>query len=141
MNIGFGTEAWSLAFPDGWHARHDADCATLKSDGAIGALQISATFTESDARDQDLRDFVADDIAAGAGARTIDAGDFVGIEIAFADGERFCRQWRWRRGKGPEPKNTIQLGRIHHLVGDEWLFAAAASPGAILRHLANLRAQ
>lgn len=92
----FGRETWSLTVPEGWRAWHDPECATLIGPGDIGALQISAAFKESDVLEQDLRDFASEHLDAGARSRATQAGDFVGFEVAFSDGDRFWRRWYLR---------------------------------------------
>jgi len=95
----FGRETWALIVPDGWRAWHDKECATVVADDHIGALQISAAFKESDVVDADLREFAAEHLQAGAKAQRIEAGDFVGFEIAFSDEGRFWRLWYLRSGR------------------------------------------
>jgi len=68
------------------------------ADDEIGALQISAAFKGSEVVDADLREFAADHLEAGATPRSTEAGDFVGFEISFSDGDRFWRQWYLRNG-------------------------------------------
>lgn len=99
MNARFGRVTWSLRPPEGWRAWHDEECATLVADDEIGALQISAAFKDSEVVDADLRDFAADHLDAGANPRPTEAGEFVGFEISFSDGERFWRQWYLRNGR------------------------------------------
>ncbi len=96
MGTRFGRETWSLVVPDGWHARHDPECATLECEPAIGALQISAAFKDSPVLDEDLRDFASEHLEAGAIMRPTVAGDFVGFEIAYSDGGTSWRQWYLR---------------------------------------------
>jgi hypothetical protein len=69
------------------------------SEYEIGALQISAAFKDREVVDADLRDFAADHLNAGANPRPTEAGEFVGFEISFSDGERFWRQWYLRNGR------------------------------------------
>jgi hypothetical protein len=95
----FGRETWSLAVPKGWRAWHDPECATLVGPGDIGALQISAAFNESDVLEADLRELASEHLDAGAKPAATHAGDFVGFEIAFSDGETFWRQWYLRNGR------------------------------------------
>ena len=97
MNTRFGRETWSLLVPEDWDAQHDEECATLI--GEIGALQVSAAFKETEVLDSDLRDFASDHIDAGAAPRPMQAGDFVGFEIAFGDDECFWRHWYLRNDK------------------------------------------
>ena len=85
--------------PDGWRAWHDNECATLTGHQEIGALQISAAFKETEVLDDDLRDFASEHIGAGEKGRMIQAGDFVGLEIAFAEDTNFWRHWYLRNGK------------------------------------------
>ncbi|MEQ8762774.1 MAG: hypothetical protein RL885_02525 [Planctomycetota bacterium] len=61
-------------------------------------MQISAAFKDSNVVEADLLDFAAIHIEAGATPRPIQAGDFVGFEIAFKDDEYFERQWYLRSG-------------------------------------------
>jgi hypothetical protein len=91
----FGRETWSLLLPDGWRAWHDDECATLVADDGIGVLQISAAFKDCDVLDSDLRDFAAEHLGTGA-IKPTRAGDFVGFETAFRDGDRLCRLWYLR---------------------------------------------
>ena len=93
MKHRFGTATWSVEIPDSWNAHHDEDCATITDDSDVGALQISAAFKDSDVTDDDLRSFASDHTDAGAVPAPATCGDFVGIEIAFSDGQFFCRQW------------------------------------------------
>jgi len=95
----FGRETWSLAVPEGWRAWHDPECATLVGPGDIGSLQISAAFKESEVLEADLRDFASKHLDAGARPSATHAGDFVGFEIAFSDGDKFWRQWYLRNGR------------------------------------------
>lgn len=97
MSERFGREAWSLTVPDGWHARHDPECVTLESEPPVGALQISAAFKGAPVLDQDLRELASDHLEAGAVARAVVAGEFVGFEIAYSVGETVWRQWYLRR--------------------------------------------
>lgn len=93
MTRRFGTTNWSVEIPDGWSARHEEDCATIADESDVGALQISAAFKDGDVTDDDLRDFAADHLDAGAVAAPAPCGNFVGFQIAFGDGEFVCRQW------------------------------------------------
>ena len=97
MSNRFGRETWSITVPDGWHARHDPECATLEADPPVGALQISMAFKESPVLDEDLREFASDHLEAGAVTRPVVAGEFVGFEIAYGAGDTFWRQWFLRR--------------------------------------------
>ncbi len=99
MGARFGRDTWSLVVPDGWRAWHDDECATLVGPREIGALQISAAFKDSEVVEMDLREFAAEHLEAGAKARPIEAGDFVGFEICFSEEERFSRQWYLRKGR------------------------------------------
>ncbi len=72
-----------MLLPDGWQAWHDPECATCSGDPQIGALQISAAFKDAEVDAADLRDFAAKHLDAGALARPIQAGDFVGFSIGF----------------------------------------------------------
>ena len=94
----FGRDTWTLQVPSGWRAWHDEECATLVGPSDLGALQVSAAFKDSEVLDQDLRDFASDHLAAGAHPEAAEAGDYVGFQIAFSDGERYWRQWFLRRG-------------------------------------------
>ncbi|MBI2919483.1 MAG: hypothetical protein HYY18_00195 [Planctomycetes bacterium] len=96
MNTRFGRATWSLLVPDGWHARHDKECATLVADDEIGALQLSAAFKDSDVLAADLREFAAEHLDAGATAKPTQAGEFVGFELAFNRKDRYWRQWYLR---------------------------------------------
>lgn len=95
----FGTNTWTLQVPTGWRAWHDEECSTLVGPGDVGALQVSAAFKDTEVVDQDLRDFAAEHLEAGAHAEAAEAGDYAGFEIAFSDGESCWRQWFLRRGK------------------------------------------
>lgn len=97
MRSRFGRETWSISVPNGWHARHDPECATLEADPPVGALQISAAFKGASVLDEDLRDFASDHLEAGAVTRPVVAGEFVGFEIAYSVGDTFWRQWYLRR--------------------------------------------
>ena len=99
MTNRFGRETWSVLVPSGWHAWHDPECATLVGDPEIGALQISAAFKDTPVLDEDLNEFAAELLAAGAKAQSVVAGDFVGFEIAYTDAENSWRQWFLRHGK------------------------------------------
>jgi len=94
----FGRETRSLVVPDGWRAWHDDECATLMGPREVGALQISAAFKDSEVVD-DLREFAAAHLEAGAKPQPTEAGDFMGFEIAFSDEERFWRHWYLRNGR------------------------------------------
>lgn len=95
----FGSESWSLVVPDGWRASHDDGRATLIAPREVGALQISASFKDSEVVDADLRAFAADHLDAGATPLPTEAGEFVGFEIAFSDDDRHWRQWYLRHGR------------------------------------------
>jgi hypothetical protein len=87
-----------LTVPEGWRAWHDAECATLVGPGDIGALQISAAFKETDVLETDLLDLASEHLDAGAKPAAIHAGDFVGFELAFSDGDTYWRHWYLRNG-------------------------------------------
>lgn len=89
----FGRATWSLEVPVGWRAWHDDGCATLVGPDEIGALQISAAFKDSEVLDEDLQGFASDRLVAGAKPTAVRIGDFVGLELAFRDGDLFWRQW------------------------------------------------
>ena len=89
----FGRETWSLVVPSAWKAWHDDECATLVDSDESGALQIGAAFKDSDVTDQDLRDFAAEHLEAGAVPVDVQLGEFRGFEIGFATEERAWCQW------------------------------------------------
>jgi hypothetical protein len=86
MNRRFGRETWSILVPNGWTASHDTACATLVGSPAIGALQLSAAFKETPVLDEDLEDFAAEHLQAGATATRVVAGGLSGVRD---------RLWRW----------------------------------------------
>ena len=98
MKRRFGRETWSLGIADGWHGRHDPDCATIVAVPEVGALQISAFFNDSAVTDADLREFAAEHLEAGAISRKVTLGDFVGFTIAFGTKDEFWREWYLRNG-------------------------------------------
>jgi hypothetical protein len=99
MTTRFGRETWTILVPDGWEAWHNDECATLVAGDEIGALQISAAFKESAVLDEDLMEFAAEHLAAGAKTKAAVCGDFTGFEIAFSAGEVFWRHWYLRHGR------------------------------------------
>jgi hypothetical protein len=94
----FGEETWSIQPPSGWSAWHDDECSAMEAEPAVGALQISAAFKDSDVTHEDLMDLAAEHIDAGA--RTIDvvAGEFEGITLCYAEDDSHWQHWYLRSG-------------------------------------------
>lgn len=65
----------------------------------MGALPISAAVQDSEVLDTDLRAFAAEQLDAGAGAGPTEAGDFLGLEVAFRAAGRSWGQWYLRSGR------------------------------------------
>lgn len=99
MAIRFRRNRWSAHLPVGWQGRNDIECATFTAEPEIGAFQISAAFKASTVLDDDLRDFAAEYLDAGAITHPATAGDFTGFEITFGVGKAYWRQWYLRHGK------------------------------------------
>ena len=95
----FGRETRSVQIPDDWQGRHDPECATIRANHDIGALQISAAFKDSEVTDVDLRDFAAEHLEVGATPKAVQLGDFVGFVISFATRDALWRQWFVRNGR------------------------------------------
>ena len=88
---------WSLTLAPSWQADDDEDCVCIVRPG-VGALQIGAAPKDTSVTDEDLADFAADHLDAGAGTRPVALGDFSGIAIRQgADGIQW-RQWFLRHG-------------------------------------------
>lgn len=97
MSQAGGTD-WNLALASSWQASDDRDCVTIARPDGLGALQISAARKHTAVTDDDLADFAADHLDAGAIARQVSLGDFSGIAIRYrADGVH-RRQWCLPRG-------------------------------------------
>lgn len=90
---------WSLLLPAGWHGLQEDDVDQLFGPDDVGAMTVSTAFKDSEVLEDDLRDFAAEHMEAGARAAPAHCGDFVGFEIAFRDDDSFWRHWYLRNGR------------------------------------------
>jgi len=88
MSQACGAE-WSLTLAPSWQANDDEDGFCIVRPEGLGALQIT---------DEDLTDFAADHLDAGARTRPVTLGNFSEIAIRYgADGIHW-RRWFLRHG-------------------------------------------
>ena len=97
-----GNENWTIDVPSGWRQKKGDESVSLLPPAEIGALQLSGhQRDDAHVTDEDLLEFAADHLDAGAPRRDVRLGDFMGFEIAY-DAEGFaCREWYLRRGRQP----------------------------------------
>ena len=89
---------WSLTLAPSWQAHDGEDCVCIVRPDGVGALQISAARKNTSVTDEDLADFAADHLDAGARTRPVTLGDFSGIAIRYGvDGIQW-RRWFLRHG-------------------------------------------
>ena len=89
---------WSLALISPWLAGDDGDCVSIAHPDGLGALQISAARKNTMVTDDDLAEFAADHLDAGAKAIPITLGDFSGLAIPYGVDGTHWRQWFLRHG-------------------------------------------
>jgi hypothetical protein len=80
---------WSLTLAPSWQANDDEDGFCIVRPEGLGALQIT---------DEDLTDFAADHLDAGARTRPVTLGNFSGIAIRYGADRIHWRQWFLRHG-------------------------------------------
>lgn len=90
---------WTLALAPSWRAREEEDCVCIARLDGLGALQISAARKNTDVTDDDLAEFAADHLNAGARAPPVTLGDFSGIAIRYGADSVHWRQWFLRHGR------------------------------------------
>lgn len=81
-----------------WLASDDGDCFSIARPDGLGALQISAVRKNTMVTDDDLAEFAADHLDAGARAIPITHGDFSGLAIRYGVDGTHWRQWFLRHG-------------------------------------------
>lgn len=96
MKAWFTCPSWSLQLLDGWNGKVDDGCATISSEGKMGALQMSAAIKPTQVKDDDLYDFAAEQIHDGTKTKNVQFGEFVGFEISFSVDDDFFRMWYLR---------------------------------------------
>jgi hypothetical protein len=84
---------WSLELASPWQARDDGDCVSIGHPDGLGALQVSAARKSTMVTDDDLADFAADHLDAGAKAIPTTLGDFNGLAIRYGVDGAHWRQW------------------------------------------------
>ena len=94
----FGQDTWSIQPPPGWSAWHDEDCAAMEAEPAVGALQISAAFKDSEVSHEDLLDLASELIEEGALPIEVVAGEFEGITFCYGEGDAHWQHWYLRNG-------------------------------------------
>ncbi|QEH35587.1 hypothetical protein OJF2_41400 [Aquisphaera giovannonii] len=95
----FGGTHWRVRLPAGWRGEHDDTCATVAADSGVGALQFSSARKEGrPVTDDDLRDFAAEHVEAGARLAEVSLGDFTGYHLHFGTEDASWRNWYLRRG-------------------------------------------
>jgi hypothetical protein len=78
--------SWELDLPSDWTAEHDDTCVTLERAGGVGALQISGAQKDGDVTDDDLRDFAAEHLEAGAVPSAAICGEYSGFILKYGEG-------------------------------------------------------
>jgi len=94
-----GGADWRLTLAPSWQASDDGDCLSIARLEGLGALQISAARKNTEVTDDDLADFAADHLDAGAIARPVTLGDFSGLAIRYGVDGTHWRQWFLRHGQ------------------------------------------
>ena len=89
---------WSLTLAPSWQANDDEDGVCIVRPEGLGALQISAACKNTAVTDEDLTDFAADHLGAGARTRPVTLGDFSGIAIRCGADRIHWRRWFLRHG-------------------------------------------
>lgn len=89
---------WSINLPDDWEEDHDDEGVTLFNPEGSGALEISTLEQDDEVDDGFLEYMAAEHLDAGAEPEAVECGDFVGLELSYADAEHYWREWYLRAG-------------------------------------------
>jgi len=92
------TPLWTINLPDGWEEEEDEEGISLFHPESSGTLRISAMERDGEIGDDFLDYMAAEHLEAGAEPDEVECGDFDGLEVSYADGDHYWREWFLRAG-------------------------------------------
>lgn len=94
----FQTPLWTINLPDDWEEEEDEEGISLFHPESSGMLRISAMERDGEIGDDFLDYMAAEHLEAGAEPDEVECGDFDGLEVSYADGDHYWREWFLRAG-------------------------------------------
>jgi hypothetical protein len=95
MSNEFTSDWWSIELEPGWFAHPEAECISFRSEGGVGAFQISSYRHEAETVPMtDLNAFMENEIPADVLPQKTKSGEFSGFGVDYIDEGKFWRkQW------------------------------------------------
>ena len=89
----YKSELWSIAYPSDWLLENNSENISIYTEYGVGTLQLSGYQKDQEVTEDDLMEFVREEVPDGENVREVRLDNFLGFESDYKYTDHYWRMW------------------------------------------------